>query len=84
VDAKVRRNLIKPVALFIGHGNRSFSPSPKDLRQRWLRSSQLRSRNLLNVLFTRSVFLDERFTPQADLTLEIAFLIYLSKEAHYA
>ena len=39
VDAQMCRDLIEPIALFIGLANRFLSPSTKDLLQRRLRSS---------------------------------------------
>src|SRR5437773_12482485 len=66
VDAQVCRDLIDPIALFIGLANRFRSPSPKDLLQRRLRSSKLGSWYLFNLLFTRSVFLDEGLASQVN------------------
>ena len=71
VDIQVRGDLVEPISMRVRLGDRLFATLCKYPLQRGRGRSQLRARYLLNVLFTRSVFLDERFTSQVDLTLEI-------------
>ena len=59
MDPRMRRDLAQPIPVLIGLGDPFFSPSGKNLFQGRLGGSELRTRDLLQVLFTGSVLLDE-------------------------